>query len=774
MSQLKLNKQKNISNGNTALLTQKHQGAHLLASAITVAISSSLLSAPLHADNEATSTEKVQLQVLDINSSAVSTNVSPYASDVAPYKAEQVADKRRTRDIVQTPQTIQVLTKTAIEESGKTELKDLLQAQPGITLGTGEGGNTFGDRYIIRGYEARNDVFTDGLRDPGPITRETFSLEQVEISKGPSSTFAGRGSTGGAVNSVTKKASIDEDFTHLEAGLGTDNYQRYTLDTNHVINDDLAVRLNVLYSDADTPDRAPAGENRQGLLLSGLYNPSDDLRIYADYYRLRTDDRADTGVFITRDANRVFSGFDDEVKYVGQNGLDFQKTEADVATLTVDSRLSESMRIENKTRYGTSSNEYIITASRSSNGQYTLRHFTGWQENQYLGNQTNLIFDQVGDNGQRNTVIAGVELARENVDIGSYSVNTNVNGASSVIINPYAPDRNAWQGSVSRNSPKSEMSLDTLSFYLMDTLTLNPQWELSGGVRYDSFDYSLDAAASTNRNGSTNPAATYAYKDSFVNGQLGVVFSPWDKGNVYFSWSTSSNINGGEADAGTNCGYGGLCTDAGSAAADPEQSTNLELGTKWSLMNDELLLTAAVFQTTKDNVIETSSGSTGYGSGGSLNTGKNEVKGVELGLVGNLTNKLSGHLNITSMKSKVLESSNAAAVGLPQANFADTSANLQLRYQLTEQFAFGGAATYSSEIYGGSPEAGTNTETAPELPSYTVLDAFASYQVNPKLGIRANVQNLTDKRYYTAVYRGGSIVYLGDARSANISVNYKF
>lgn len=738
-------------------------------SAMTLAISSALLSSSLYAADTTSQTEPIQLQALEVESSAVSPDVSPYASDAAPYKAEQVADKRRTRDLAETPQTIQVLTKTAIEESGKTELKDLLQAQPGITLGTGEGGNTFGDRYIIRGYEARNDVFTDGLRDPGPITRETFSLEQVEISKGPSSTFAGRGSTGGSVNSVTKKASLDGDFTHIEAGLGTDHYQRYTLDTNHAINDDLAVRLNALYSDAETPGRAPAGEQRQGLLLSGRYTPSDNLRIDADYYRLRADDRADTGIFITRDANRVFSGFDNAVQYVGQNGLDFQKTEADVATLTIDAHLSEQLRLENKSRYGTSSNEYIITGSRSSNGQYVLRHFTGWQENQYLGNQTNLIFDQMGDNGQRNTIIAGIELARENVDIGSYSLNTNVNGATSVAINPYDPDRNAWQGSVTRNSPKSEMSLDTVSLYLMDTLTLNPEWALSGGVRYDSFDYSLKAAATN-----TLAATTYAYQDSFVNGQLGVVYSPWEQGNLYLSWSTSSNINGGEADAGTNCGYGGLCANNGSVAANPEQSTNIELGTKWNLVNDKLLLTAALFQTTKDNVIESSSGSTGYGSGGSLNTGKNEVKGVELGLVGNLTHQLSGHLNVTSMKSKVLASINAAAIGLPQANFADTSANLQLRYQLTEKFAFGGAATYASEIYGGSPEAGVNTETAPELPSHTIFDAFANYQVNPKLGIRANVQNLTDKRYYTAVYRGGSIVYLGDARSANISMSYKF
>ncbi|NJM33087.1 MAG: TonB-dependent receptor plug domain-containing protein [Limnobacter sp.] len=89
-----------------------------------------------------------------------------------------------------------VLTKEAIQDSGQTDLADVLRAQPGITIGTGEGGNAFGDRFIIRGFEARNDVFSDGLRDPGVTVRETFGLEQVEVSKGPSSSFAGRGTTG--------------------------------------------------------------------------------------------------------------------------------------------------------------------------------------------------------------------------------------------------------------------------------------------------------------------------------------------------------------------------------------------------------------------------------------------------------------------------------------------------------------------------------------------------------------------------------------------------
>jgi catecholate siderophore receptor len=722
-----------------------------VASSLALAISAAITP-------QAVAAEEVQLTPLLIEDRGIAADSNPYAEPDAPYKAKRLSDSRHVRDIAETPHTMTVITKDVIAESGKTELKDLLSAQPGITLGTGEGGNSFGDRYIIRGYEARNDVFTDGLRDPGLITRETFALEQVEISKGPNSTFAGRGSTGGSVNSVTKKANLAESFTTFQGGLGTDKYKRFTLDTNHTVNEDLAIRFNALFSDADIPDRAPAAEQRQGALLSGVLQATDSLKISADYYHFRGDDRSDAGTFL------VDGKPDNQAKYVGQDGLDFQDTAADIFTLTFDADLTDDIRLENKSRIGQTENDYIISVF--SPRRNSLRSFSGWQENDYIGNQTNLIIDKnVG--GSRHTIIAGIEYANEKTKAGSYTINTD-----SVTIDPYNPDNGSWKGTTSRNPSSTELELKTVSAYLMDTVTFNPQWELFGGVRYDYFDYDLWTAARTNRDGSITPETEYGFNDGFLNGHLGVVYSPWENGNIYASWSTSSNINGGEADAGTNCGYGGLCSDSEGnyKNADPEQSTNVELGTKWNLMDEKLLLTAAVFRTTKDKVIE--GGSNSYESGGSLNTGKNRVEGIELGLSGNLTPKLSAQAGIAIMDSETLKSYNEENIGKPKANFAEQSANLQLKYQATPRFAFGGTVTYSSEIYGGQPDAAARTSI--ELDGYTVYDLFASYQFNDQLSLRANIQNLTDEDYYTAVYRGGSIVYIGDGRSANVNLTYKF
>lgn len=195
------------------------------------------------------------------------------------YKHDKSGDLRRVADLVDTPQVINVLTQDQIQESGSTDLEDILSAQAGVTLGTGENGNAFGDRYIIRGHEARSDVFVDGMRDPGMTTRESFATERVEIAKGPSATFAGRGTSGGAVNSITKKASTAYNFGRVDAGIGTDDYTRLTLDYNAALSDTAAVRANALWADETKPGREGIEAARSGVQLSGVLEATDNFHL---------------------------------------------------------------------------------------------------------------------------------------------------------------------------------------------------------------------------------------------------------------------------------------------------------------------------------------------------------------------------------------------------------------------------------------------------------------------------------------------------------------
>ena len=115
--------------------------------------------------------------------------------------------------------------KEVLEDKNATTLKQAMLSTAGVTLGTGEGGNAFGDRFFIRGFDARNDVFLDGMRDAGVSVRENFFTEQVEILRGPGSSFAGRGTAGGAINIVTKQATTEKSFYNMDTTFGDRQHQ---------------------------------------------------------------------------------------------------------------------------------------------------------------------------------------------------------------------------------------------------------------------------------------------------------------------------------------------------------------------------------------------------------------------------------------------------------------------------------------------------------------------------------------------------------------------
>ena len=117
---------------------------------------------------------------------------NPYSSPASDYKGERLqASGKFPEKLLNTPKTVTVLSKEILADKNSTSLKSAVLSTAGVTLGTGEGGNAFGDRFFIRGFDARNDVFIDGVRDGGVSVRENFFTEQVEILRGPASTLAG-------------------------------------------------------------------------------------------------------------------------------------------------------------------------------------------------------------------------------------------------------------------------------------------------------------------------------------------------------------------------------------------------------------------------------------------------------------------------------------------------------------------------------------------------------------------------------------------------------
>src|SRR5215813_4627149 len=182
------------------------------------------------------------------------------------YQATSSTIPRLPVPLLDTPQTINVVTQQVIQEQRVTTMEEALRYVPGITFSAGEGAQQ-GDGPIIRGFVSRGDLFRDGIRDPGWYTRDLFDADRVEVYKGPSAFAFGRGATGGAINLATKLptgATFAETTFTGTTGPGA----RADLDVGGQVNPSLSARIAALYQDIDTPTRDNVWTERWGVAPS--------------------------------------------------------------------------------------------------------------------------------------------------------------------------------------------------------------------------------------------------------------------------------------------------------------------------------------------------------------------------------------------------------------------------------------------------------------------------------------------------------------------------
>src|SRR4051794_30615649 len=297
-------------------------------------------------------------------------NQNPYADAAAPYKVDRVqASGKFPEPMLNTAKTVTVLTKELLADQNATSLKSAVLSTAGVTLGSGEGGNAFGDRFFIRGFDARNDVFVDGVRDAGVSVRENFFTEQVEILRGPGSSYAGRGTTGGAINIVTKQARTDRSFYGMDTTIGTDSTRRITLDANQVITPSLAVRAGGLFQEAGVAGRDFTTDNRNGGYVATKWTPLDTVKITTGYIHTGISGLPDFGVPYYRPNTTTAAGPGGPSPHFAANrrnfygfvNRDFFKIAQDVGSFNAEINITPALTLTNKIRVQHSTNDYIGT-----------------------------------------------------------------------------------------------------------------------------------------------------------------------------------------------------------------------------------------------------------------------------------------------------------------------------------------------------------------------------------------------------------------------------
>ncbi|EAW5860828.1 hypothetical protein FFZ72_24480, partial [Salmonella enterica] len=168
--------------------------------------------------------------------------------------------------IKDTPRSIVVIPQKLIQDTNSTSLIDALKYVPGISFKSGDAlARPGGDHPTLRGFDATDAVTLDGVRNTASQSRESFDIENVEVIKGPSAVYNGRGNAGGSINIVTKKPFIGNSFTKTSLGLGSDNYRRATIDTNQELSDNISARVNLMWHENDKPKRNLVDYSRWGV-----------------------------------------------------------------------------------------------------------------------------------------------------------------------------------------------------------------------------------------------------------------------------------------------------------------------------------------------------------------------------------------------------------------------------------------------------------------------------------------------------------------------------
>ncbi|MET0545373.1 MAG: TonB-dependent receptor [Caulobacterales bacterium] len=725
---------------------------------------------------------------------------------------------RYTAPLADTPRSVTVIPAEILQKGGVTSLQEALRFSPGITLGSAEGGAAAGDRPFIRGVDSTNDVFVDGVRDSGSTPREIFNLEQIDISRGPGGAFAGRGATGGSVNLISKTPK-PENFAVAGVTVGTDETVRLTADINREISDTAAFRLNMMHHDADVAGRDAVELSRWGVAPSVSMGIGTDTRVTALFYHFETDDVPDYGVPYLKQQvtdpvyGTIFYGAPikgHDKDFYGLLNRDFRKTNSDIGTVKFEHDLTDNLTLLNTSRYGKTSLRQVVTNPDDSRNNVPNGVLLRNQKNRGVETETIAnVMDLKGNQdwgGVKHNFDVGVEYSREKTHNQGYYVNgpglpatfgfpfvPNSDVVTNNVVPPTAnptcsnpgalgapspaqynctgldnPNPNdPWVGSVTRAVGYLDTTTEVYAFYAFDTLEFNEQWSLNLGVRYDNYrtkQTGLTAAAPSASD--PNPALVVptplGRKDEFVNYQVGLVYKPVKEGTLYISYGTSTNPSGeGGGDASS--------ITAATEILAPEKNKRIEAGVKWELFDSRLLATGAVFHTKKNNARVTDA------TGITSTIGNQEVNGVEFTATGQITPDWTLFAGYTWLHSEIKDGGflDVSGVLVPSPangkrflNTPEHSLSVWTDYALTDKLNVGGGSTYMSQRY-------ADANNRIRLPAYWRFDAMASYQLNDRVGLQLNLQNITDERYVTNPHPSHFAV-LAPGRSASLALNVRF
>ncbi|KAB7565599.1 TonB-dependent siderophore receptor [Verminephrobacter eiseniae] len=676
--------------------------------------------------------------------------------------------RQQLRDI---PQSVTVVTERLIDDRNLDTVKEALKNTAGISFMAAEGGE---EDIRLRGFalQSTGDMFIDGMRDPAFYDRDTFNLDRLELLRGSASMLFGRGSTGGAVNQVSKSPRLID--THqVDLTLGSHQYRRMTGDFNLLTGENAALRLNAMSTTADN-DGAGSRIEKKGLAGSYAWGVGMRDEFSLSLYHLDNKNGMNYGMpWIRPNASAPASATTllplDPKTYYGA-ASDYSAGSASLATLGHTHRFDGQAELKTQLRVGHFERDQragairFAQASRQPGGlAATLENFgpaTRLERRTHLKiqelNSVQLQSDfsnKFQALGRQHELLAGADFTDEKKTVSA------ARSAAQGGVDLSKPDTTVGQPNdgagidesrrVLRNA--SDFKARAFGLYAQDLVQIAEHWKLLAGLRYDSMNGSYRSLSIPREAPAPVTTTSYRQKISAWSQRAGLLYQPNGLQSYHVSYGTSFNTSG------DTYSYSSKTVNT-----PPEASRNIELGAKLDSADKRLSTRLALFHSTKYRERNTDP---------DLNidllSGKRHAAGAEIDITGRLTPRWEVYGSYMWMPSAKIDigAQGAEGQGSRPSLTPRHSGTVWSSYQISPALRLGAGVNWRSSQ---TP----NRNPGWTAPGFMVADLMAEYALSERYTIRTHLGNVTNKLYADSIYPGHYIP--GPGRMIQVTASVKF
>lgn len=659
------------------------------------------------------------------------TSISAEADEDDPRIKETSTATRTATPVRYVPQAIDSVKTENLRSYGTNDLGQALSGIPNVSSGA----DTRFDSVRIRGFDASNDFYLDGIRDDSQYVRDLHNIERIEVLKGPAAVLYGRGGQGGIVNRVSKLPSAGHKSS-IEAQGGSNDLRSLYADLSTDPTDNISLRLNTGNQDNNS-FRDDVSGSRQLFAPSMSWQLTPDLNwlVQYEYSRYnRTPDRGVPGVNgRPADVSRSTT-YGDSRDYIDD------KTQSLRSKLTYE--LNDNWQLRQTLgvfKLDSDFDNTYQTGYNPANNRVTRQR---WQQDLTTLN----IFNNVELEGSFSTyglehrLLTGLELGSQRRDPKLYS-----GGLTVPAIDLNQPNRHLSHTGRMSVSSNNHTEVESRAIYVQDQLRLNDQWQVLAGVRYDVFEVSTKNKLLNVQEGVDSRKASPRF---------GLVWTPLENHSFYASWSKTFSPAGG--------GLIGITPNAAGSVNDlsPELTKQKEIGVKSDWLDDRLSTTLAVYELelynrrTNDPLDRTII----------LLSGLQRSRGVELTATGKIVGNwyVRGGVGVQDAK---VEKDNNGFEGKRVSDVAKRNASLFITWKPEMGWYAETGLTLVGDRYADS----LNTVV---LPGYGSWDALVGFR-HKEWDVRAALNNITDKTYYESATSVAQI-QPGEPRNLVVTGTYSF